>query len=150
MGIRLDHVGIYVESLDDALGFWCGRLGLERPKIDDKPEHGIRLARLKLGDVELELIEGAVEKTMLRHLPYQGPGLYHLGVRVESTDAEVGRLREAGVRLLDEEPREGDGMRVAFVDPAEGRGVMIELVERLSLSVRGGLRRGRGVVSSDP
>jgi catechol 2,3-dioxygenase-like lactoylglutathione lyase family enzyme len=69
---------------------------------------------------------------MLRHLPHRGPGLYHLGLRVESTDAEVARLRAEGVRLLDAEPREGDSMRVAFVDPAEGRGVMVEIVERLA------------------
>jgi len=127
----LDHVGIWVEDLDRALDFYCGTLGLERPPIEAKPEHRMRIARVRCGVVDLELIEAAVEDTMLRHMPYRGPGLYHIGVRVDSTDAEVSRLRAAGVKLLDAVPREGDKMRVAFLDPAAGEGVMVELVERL-------------------
>jgi catechol 2,3-dioxygenase-like lactoylglutathione lyase family enzyme len=98
--------------------------------VQEKPELAMRLARLKLGEVELELIEAPVENTMLRHLPHAEPGIYHIGVRVDSTDAEVARLRAAGVPLLDEVPREGDDMRVAFLHPAAGEGVMVELVER--------------------
>lgn len=131
VAIHLDHVGIYVEDLEKALEFYCGALGLERPAIEDKAEHGIRLARVRIGDVDLELIEAAVEKTMLRHMPYQGPGLYHIGVRVESTDRELGRMRAAGIPVLDEVPREGDNMRVAFLHPAAAKGVMVELVQRL-------------------
>ena len=131
MPIRLDHLGVYVESIERALDFYCGTLGLDRPEIEEKPEHGLRLARIELGDVELELIEGAVEKTMLRHMPYRGPGLYHIGVRVDSTDAELERLKSAGVAVLDEVPREGDDLRVAFLSPEAGHGVMVELVERL-------------------
>ena len=127
----LDHIGIYVRDLDQALDFYCGTLRLARPMIEAKPEHRMRIARLDCGNVELELIEAAVEDTMLRHMPYQGPGIYHLGLRVDSTDAEVERLRAAGVKLLDETPREGDRMRVAFLDPSAADGVMIELVERL-------------------
>ncbi|MGH7859764.1 MAG: VOC family protein [Candidatus Binatia bacterium] len=131
MSLRLDHIGIYVRSIEKALDFYCSTLGLDRPDIEEKPEHRMRLARVRLGDVELELIEAAVEDTMLRHLPHQGPGIYHIGVRVDSADEEMKRLRSAGVRLLDETPREGDDMRVVFVDPAEGEGVMVELVQRL-------------------
>jgi len=129
--LRLDHIGVYVESLDKALGFYCDVLGLERPAIEEKPESLMRLARVRIGDVDLELIEAPVENTMLRHLPHRGPGLYHIGVRVDSTDAELERLRAAGVKLLDQTPREGDRMRVAFLDPSEGEGVMVELVQRL-------------------
>ena len=131
MGIGVDHIGIYVADLEHALDFYCGKLGLERPEIDEKPEHRMRIARLRCGDVELELIEAAVEDTMLRHMPHKGPGIYHIGLRVDSTDQEVERLRASGVKLLDETPREGDAMRVAFLDPSSADGVMIELVERL-------------------
>jgi len=130
MSVRLDHVGIYVADLDAALRFYCSALGLDRPAIEDKPEHHMRIARLRLGEVELELIEAAVEDTMLRHMPYQGPGVYHIGLRVESTDRELERLRAAGIAALDETPREGDAMRVAFLHPSAAQGVMIELVER--------------------
>ncbi|MGH7899852.1 MAG: VOC family protein [Candidatus Binatia bacterium] len=136
MPLGLDHVGVYVENLDAALDFYCGILGLARPTVEDKPEHRMRLARVRIGEVDLELIEAPIENTMLRHLPHRGPGLYHLGVRVESTDAEMTRLRAAGVPLLDETPREGDQMRVAFLDPAAAAGVMVELVERLAAKKR--------------
>jgi methylmalonyl-CoA/ethylmalonyl-CoA epimerase len=130
--IRVDHLGIYVHDLDQALAFYCGTLGLERPVIEDKPDHRMRIARIAVGDVELELIEAAVEDTMLRHMPHRDPGLYHVGLRVESTDAELARLRAAGAPVLDETPREGDNMRVAFLHPSAAGGVMIELVQRLA------------------
>jgi methylmalonyl-CoA epimerase len=131
MALLLDHVGIYVENLDKALGFYCDVLGMDRPAIEEKPEHRMRLARIRLGDVDLELIEAAVEDTMLRHMPNPAPGLYHIGVRVESTDEALARVRAAGVPVLDETPREGDRMRVAFLAPSAADGVMVELVERL-------------------
>ena len=131
MAIRLDHVGIYVEDLGKALDFYCGVLGMERPVIEEKPGNRMRLARIRLGEVDLELIEAAVADTMLRHMPNPAPGLYHIGVRVESTDETLARLRQAGVPVLDETPREGDRMRVAFLAPSAADGVMVELVERL-------------------
>ena len=134
MGVQLDHVGIWVEDLDRALDFYCGTLGLERPPIEEKPEYRMRIARVRCGTVDLELVEARVEDTMLRHMPYRGPGLYHIGVRVDSADAEVQRLTAGGVKLLDTVPREGGEMRVAFLDPSEGQGVMVELVERLRSS----------------
>jgi methylmalonyl-CoA epimerase len=134
MPVRLDHVGIYVEDLEKALAFYCGSLGMERPPIEEKPEHRMRLARIRLGDVDLELIEAAVEDTMLRHMPNPAPGLYHIGMRVDSTDETLAQLRQAGVPVLDETPREGDRMRVAFLAPSAADGVMIELVERLDRS----------------
>lgn len=130
MPLRLDHVGVYVAELERSLAFYCETLGLERPPIEDHPERGIRLARVPIGDVELELIEGPVEKTMVRHLSHPGPGLYHLGVRVASTDVELERLKRAGLPALDQAPREGDGLRIAFVDGRAAGGVLIELVER--------------------
>jgi len=100
--------------------------------IDSEAEVREVAVELEPHSLLAELIEAAVEDTMLRHMPYRGPGLYHIGVRVDSTDTEIERLRAAGVPLLDEIPREGDRMRVAFLHPAAADGVMIELVQRLS------------------
>src|SRR5256885_12054978 len=95
MPMRLDHLGIYVEDLDKALAFYCGVLGLDRPEVEDKPEHRMRIARVRLGDVELELIEAAVEDPLLRHLPDPGPGLYPIRVRVDSTHTPIKPFRVA-------------------------------------------------------
>ena len=129
---QVDHLGIYVTDLDAAVRFWRDVVGLECSGPEDKPEHGIRLAHVWVNGVELELIEAPVEKTQLRHMSYQGPGLYHVGLRTDDVPAVMARLREAGLRPLDPEPREGEGMRVQFASPdGPSQGVMIEVVERL-------------------
>lgn len=129
---QIDHLGLYVTDLDAAIQFWRDVVGLECIGPEDKPEHGIRLAHVCVNGVELELIEAPVEKTRLRHMPHQGPGVYHVGLRTDDVPAAIERLVSAGMERLDPEPREGEGMRVQFVS-AEGpsQGVMIELVERL-------------------
>lgn len=129
---RVDHVGIFVADLEAAVHFWRDVVGLECAGIVDRPESGHRLAHVCVNGVELELIEAPVERTMLRHMPHQGPGIYHVGLRTDDLEAAAARLRAAGMRLLDETPRGGDGMRVQFAAPdGPSQGVMIELVQRL-------------------
>jgi methylmalonyl-CoA/ethylmalonyl-CoA epimerase len=127
----IDHIGIYVTDLAAALRFYRDVLGLPVGAVEERPEHGIRLTRIRAGDVDLELIEGPVERTMLRFLGHRGPGAYHVGLRVDDVDAAMETLRAAGLAFLDETPREGDAMRVAFLQPAAGGGVLVELVRRL-------------------
>ncbi|MDG2308852.1 MAG: VOC family protein [Candidatus Binatia bacterium] len=129
---QVDHLGIYVTDIDAAVRFWRDVVGLECTGPEDNPEHGIRLAHVCVNGLELELIEAPVEKTQLRHMPYQGPGIYHVGLRTDDVPAAMSRLQEAGLRALDPEPREGEGMRVQFASPdGPSQGVMIEVVERL-------------------
>jgi methylmalonyl-CoA/ethylmalonyl-CoA epimerase len=129
---QVDHVGIYVDDLDAAVEFWRDVVGLECTEISAHPESGLRLAHVCVNGVELELIEAPVDKTMLRHMPYRGAGIYHLGLRTDDLEGEALRLETAGLRLLDETPRSGGGMRVQFTAPGGiAQGVMIELVDRL-------------------
>ena len=130
---QVDHVGIYVEDLEAAVRFWRDVVGLECTEISAHPESGHRLAHVCVNGVELELIEAAaVEDTMLRHMPHRGPGIYHVGLRTDDLEGAAARLRAAGVRMLDETPRTGGGMRVQFAAPdGLSQGVMIELVDRL-------------------
>lgn len=129
---QVDHLGIYVTDLDAAVTFWRDVVGLECIGPEEKPEHGIRLAHVCVNGVELELIEAPVEKTQLKHMPHHGPGLYHVGLRTDDVGAAVSRLVAAGMKPLDAEPREGEGMRIQFVSPeGPSQGVMIEVVQRL-------------------
>ena len=128
---QVDHVGIYVDDLDAAVRFWRDVVGLECTGISAHPE-GLRLAHVCVNGVELELIEAPVEKTMLRHMPYRGAGIYHVGLRTDDLEGEAARLEAAGLELLDETPRTGEGMRIQFTAPAGlSQGVMIELVDRV-------------------
>ncbi len=128
----IDHVGIYVSDLEAALRFWRDVVGLECTAIERPGEGALRLAHVCLGGVELELIEAPVAETKLRHMPYQGPGIYHIGLRTDDLEGTAERLRAAGLEMLDAEPRSGGGMRVQFAEPIGlPQGVLIELVERL-------------------
>src|ERR1700687_2862002 len=129
--LGIDHIGIAVSNLDDALRFYTQQLGLSPAPIEEHPDLGLRIARLWVGEGELELIEAADwERTTQRHLPYKGPGVYHVGLRVADVDAAVADLDAAHVPIIDRQPREGASMRIAFLHPDASAGALIELVTR--------------------
>jgi len=129
--ISIDHIGIAVESLEEALKFYVGTLGLIADAVEEKPQYGLRLVRLRIADTVLELIEADDwERTTQRYLERKGPGVYHVGLEVDDVDAVVAELLERRVRLIDEVPRAGDGMRVSFLHPQATGGLLIELVTK--------------------
>ncbi len=129
--LGVDHIGIAVSNLEEALRFYVDTLGLPVDPIEDKPEQGLRIARVRVGDVQLELIEASDwNNTMQRYLPHQGPGVYHLGLRVADVDAAVAEMESARVPVIDHQPREGDNMRVSFLHPDAASGTLIELVTK--------------------
>ena len=129
--LGIDHIGIAESNIEAALRFYTETLGLHAGPIEDNPEHGLRIARVRIGDVDLELIEAQDwERTTQRHLPYKGPGVYHFGLRVADVDATVAELETAEVPVIDHVPREGENMRVSFLHPSASNGALIELVMR--------------------
>jgi methylmalonyl-CoA epimerase len=129
--IGLDHIGIAVRSLEEALEFYVTRLGLQADAVEEKPELGIRLVRVRAANVVLELIEAKDwERTTQRYLDHKGPGVYHVGLQVDDVDAAVTELLEKRTRMIDEVPREGDDMRVSFVHPDATGGALVELVTK--------------------
>jgi methylmalonyl-CoA epimerase len=129
--LAIDHIGIAVENLEEALRFYTETLGLAADPIENRPEQGLRIARVRVGQVELELIEAQDwERTMQHYLPHKGPGVYHVGLRVADVDAAVAELENAQVPVIDHQPREGDAMRVSFLGPDAAQGTLIELVTR--------------------
>ncbi|MGH3054814.1 MAG: VOC family protein, partial [Gaiellaceae bacterium] len=129
--LGIDHIGIAVSNIEEALRFYTETLGLEAGPIEDGHQHGLRIARVRIGEVDLELIEAHDwDHTTQRHLPHQGPGVYHFGLRVADVDASVAELERAEVPVIDHVPREGDTMRVSFLHPDAASGALIELVMR--------------------
>ena len=130
MIIKIDHIGIQVDDLDAALRFYADTLGLTAGPIETREQPPIRRCCVQLGDAELELIEARdPDQTMMRFLPHRGPGLYHLGLRVDDVDAEAARLQLSGVPLVDG-IRQGGDMRIQYLHPDAAQGTMIELVTR--------------------
>lgn len=127
----IDHLGIAVDDLETALAFYVGTLGFCAEAIEEKPQLGLRLVRVHAPNATLELIEARDwERTTQRYLDRKGPGVYHIGLRVDDVDAAVTELLHRRVHLIDEIPREGDGMRVSFIHPESAGGTLIELVTK--------------------
>lgn len=128
---EIDHVGIAVEDIDAALPLYRDRLGMAEQHRETVEEQGVHAALLEIGDAHVELIapigpDGAVARFVERN----GPGLHHVAYRTTDIDAELERLRAAGIRLIDEEPRTGiRNSRVAFAHPKSTGGVLTEIVQ---------------------
>ncbi|MPY86653.1 MAG: methylmalonyl-CoA epimerase [Luteitalea sp.] len=131
MKATLDHVGIAVRNLDEALGFFRETLGLELETSEDVASHGVRVHFMRAGSGWLELLEPIGSSSPIAaFLEKRGPGMHHLALRVEDIRATLAELRTRGVRLIDEEPRRGArGALIAFLHPSSTAGVLVELTE---------------------
>ena len=129
--MKIDHIGIAVKSLREAIKVYEETLGLKVSGYDEVDEQGVRVAMLNIGESRIELLEptrpdSAIEKFMTK----RGEGIHHIAVRVENIEAAIERLKSSGVRLVDSVPRRGaHGTRTAFVHPSSTHGVLLELVE---------------------
>lgn len=129
---RLDHVGVAIDALDDALRLFGDWLGLPIGPPEDVPGQGVRVRFVESGDARVELIEPLdATSPLAAWLRKRGPGLHHLALRVDDLDTTLASLASRGVRLIDRAGRPGaHGTTVAFVHPSSSQGVLIELVER--------------------
>jgi methylmalonyl-CoA/ethylmalonyl-CoA epimerase len=127
----IDHTGIAVADIDQALAFYRDVLGLALVHRETVPDQGVEAALLDAGESHVELIAPLGPETgVARFLQQRGPGLHHVAYRVDDIEATLASLSAAGVRLIDERPRAGiRGSRVAFVHPSATGGVLTEIVE---------------------
>jgi methylmalonyl-CoA epimerase len=127
---RLDHIGIAVKSLDAAKIYEA--LGLTIEHIEAVETQGVRTAFLAAGDAMIELLEpSGPQSTIAKIIEKRGEGIHHICFRVDDIEAQLARLQQQGYRLINESPVPGaHGCRVAFLHPAAGNGVLIELSEK--------------------
>ena len=127
---RLDHIGIAVKSLDAAKIYEA--LGLTIDHIETVETQGVRTAFLAAGDAMIELLEpSGPQSTIAKFIEKRGEGIHHICFRVDDIEAQLARLQQQGYRLINESPVPGaHGCRVAFLHPAAGNGVLIELSEK--------------------
>jgi len=128
----IQHLGVAVESIEEALAFWRDALGLELKEIEVVEDQGVRVAMLPIGESRIELLEATGEETPVgKFLAKRGPGIHHLCVEVNDINAKLSELKARGARLIDEQPRIGaGGALVAFVHPSSTGGVLIELTQK--------------------
>ena len=125
----LDHVGIAVRDLDEAVRFYRDALGLEIEPAEEVASQRVRAYSVPAGEARLELLEAtAADSPIARFVEKRGPGLHHITLRVDDLEAALAHLQARGVRLIDERPRPGAGRSlIAFVHPSAAHGVLIEL-----------------------
>ena len=128
---RVDHVGVAVEDLDRALEQYEVDLALALVHRETVAEQGVEAVLLDVGDSHVELLRPLGPETPVgRFLARQGPGLHHVAYQTQDIEAELARLKGAGLRLLDPSPRTGiRGSRVAFLHPRSTGGVLTEIVQ---------------------
>jgi methylmalonyl-CoA/ethylmalonyl-CoA epimerase len=128
---RVNHIGIAVESLDDALQLWRDVLGLEPVAVEEVSAMKVRAAKLRPGETEVELLESTdAEGPIGKFVANKGPGIHHICLEVDDIEGALAELSAAGYRLIDGKPRAGaGGCRVAFVHPGSCGGVLLELSE---------------------
>ena len=129
--VKINHIGLAVENLAQALNIYSNGLGLNESGRDYVPGDAVRVSFLPVGESRLELLEPVGESGPLqKFLANRGPGMHHMCLEVEDLPGILAQLRAAGVELIDNEPRPGaHGTQVAFIHPKSANGVLIELVE---------------------
>jgi methylmalonyl-CoA/ethylmalonyl-CoA epimerase len=128
---RIDHIGVAVEDLEGAVALYRDRLGMREQHRETVEEQGVDAVLLEIGEGHVELLAPLGPDTAVgRFLERSGPGLHHVAYQTDDIDSALDSVREAGMRLIDEQARTGiRGSRVAFLHPKSTGGVLTELVE---------------------
>jgi methylmalonyl-CoA/ethylmalonyl-CoA epimerase len=131
MFARVDHIGVAVDDLDAALALYGGALEMPVAHREVVEQQGVEAVLLDVGENHVELLHPLGPDTPVgRFLAARGPGLHHVAYQVQDIEAALDRLREQGLRLIDEQPRVGiRGSLVAFVHPRATNGVLTEIVQ---------------------
>jgi methylmalonyl-CoA/ethylmalonyl-CoA epimerase len=128
---RIDHIGVATDDLDGAIALYEGTLGMPVAHRETVESQGVEAVLLDVGEGHVELLRPLGEDTPVgKYLAKKGPGLHHVAYAVGDIDETLGKLKDAGVELIDSEARVGiRNSRVAFVHPRSTGGVLTEIVE---------------------
>jgi methylmalonyl-CoA/ethylmalonyl-CoA epimerase len=128
---RIDHIGVATDDFEGALTLYEKTLGMPLAHRETVESQGVEAALLDVGDGHVELLRPLGDDTPVgKYLAKKGPGLHHVAYAVGDIDEVLGQLKNAGIELIDEEPRVGiRDSRVAFIHPRSTGGVLTEIVQ---------------------
>ena len=130
--LKIDHLGIAVNSIEESKNFWSDVLGLELEGTETVEEQKVTTGFFPVGESEVELLEStAPDGPVAKFIEKKGQGIQHIAFRVENIEEALAELKEKGVKLIDEKPRKGaGGAMIAFLHPKATNGVLVELSQR--------------------
>ena len=130
--LSIDHIGVAAKSINDVAPFWNEALGLTAKGKETVEEQKVTTLFVPVGESQIEVLEStAPDGAVAKFIDARGEGIQHIALRVDNIDEALNQLREKGVRLIDETPRNGaGGARIAFIHPKSTHGILLELVER--------------------
>ena len=130
--LKVDHIGIAVKNMDEALKLYQDILGLKLTATEVVEEQKVKVGFIPVGDSEIELLEStSPDGPVAKFVESRGEGIQHIALRVENIDQALEELKAKGFRLIDETPRYGAGKaRIAFLHPKGTGGILLEISER--------------------
>ncbi len=130
--LKIDHLGIAVNSIDDGKNFWSDVLGLKFESTETVETQKVTTAFFPVGESEVELLEStSKDGPIAKYIEKRGQGFQHVAFRVANLEESLNELKEKGIQLIDQEPRVGaGGAKIAFLHPKATGGVLVELCER--------------------
>jgi methylmalonyl-CoA/ethylmalonyl-CoA epimerase len=128
---HIEHLGIAVKSLDEAIPFWEKKLGMKCYSIEEVQEQKVRTAFFKIGQTKIELLESTdPEGPIGKFIEKKGEGVHHVAFAADGLQSNLDELAANGVQLIDKTPRKGaEGLNIAFLHPKSTSGVLMELCE---------------------
>ena len=132
MIMKVDHIGIAVKDIDEALKFYCDTLGLRCTRIEEVEGQKVKIAFIPVKDVNLELVSATDPKSAIAgFIEKRGEGVHHIALRVKDIEETMHVLKEKGLESIDAIPRKGaHGSKIVFLHPKSTCGALIELVEK--------------------
>jgi methylmalonyl-CoA/ethylmalonyl-CoA epimerase len=136
---QIEHIGIAVQNLQDAIGYYEKILGLSCYAIEEVKDQKVRTAFFKIGQTKIELLESTdPEGPIAKFINKKGSGLHHIAFSVNGLQMSLNDLQQKGIDLIDQTPRKGaEGLNIAFLHPKSTFGVLTELCEPEKMSVLG-------------
>lgn len=128
---HIEHIGIAVKSLNDAIPFWEKLLGTKCYNIEEVAEQKVRTAFFKIGSAKIELLEGTAEDSPIsKFIEKRGEGVQHIAFAAKGLQENLDEAQANGIQLIDKTPRKGaEGLNIAFLHPKSSFGVLAELCE---------------------
>ena len=130
--LKIDHLGIAVNSIEEGKNFWTDVLGLPFEGAETVEPQKVTTAFFPVGESEVELLEStAPDGPVAKYIEKRGQGIQHVAFRVENIEAALEELKQKGIQLIDQTPRLGaGGAKIAFLHPKATNGVLVELCQR--------------------